>query len=127
MGALSPLRDSVASLVGEGPDHDEDEVNEHPDSNAAKRQQLQYASTDFANVEPVDAKKSEEEAQQKGRKNSLLRETSRLLQSAAAWAGCSALMNLFATGSAVHHLGFSDSVQVTFLHWFVMDSMATCV
>src|SRR5690606_1029178 len=62
-----PLGQLVALLIGEGADGDHDQVDQRPDAQAAEGDDLQDAGADLADVEAVDAKHAEEEAQQKGR------------------------------------------------------------
>ena len=47
---------------------DDDEVDERPEAEAAKREYHQYARADLADIKTMDAKRAEEKAQDGGRK-----------------------------------------------------------
>jgi hypothetical protein len=59
-----PLSDLVALLVSEGPNHDENEVNQYPDAKTAKRHELKNAGSDLPDVEAMHAQPAQKEAQQ---------------------------------------------------------------
>jgi hypothetical protein len=67
-----PLGDGVAFLIRKTSDNHHDEINESPDAQAAKSEDLQDTGFDLAYVEAVNSQNAEEEAKKKGWKYSLL-------------------------------------------------------
>ena len=63
--ALRPLGDRVAFFVGETTNNHHNEINESPDPQAAKREDLQNSSFDFADVEAVHSQDAKEKTQKK--------------------------------------------------------------
>lgn len=52
-------------LVGEGARDDQDEIDDHPDACAAKREKLEKTGAHLSNVEPMDTDHAEEQAEEK--------------------------------------------------------------
>src|SRR5687768_4851005 len=67
-----PLRDPIPFLVLELSAHEHDQVDEHPDPEAAERDELKDACPDLADVEAVRAEHAEEEAEQSGGQDALV-------------------------------------------------------
>jgi MarR-like DNA-binding transcriptional regulator SgrR of sgrS sRNA len=108
-----PLVDHVSIRITEGSDHDHDEINECPDPEATKREQLKNSSANLAGVKTVYAKEAEEEAQQRRRKNALLRETVRLLGRTATWTRMRALVHLPTAGTTKNHVSVDSRIHKT--------------
>lgn len=61
---FEPHEEPPAFFVGERANGDHDQIDQRPDAESAKREQLEEPGADFIDVEPVDAQGAEEETQQ---------------------------------------------------------------
>src|SRR5688572_25318465 len=64
---LHPVEQATILFVPEGSNNDQDQVDQRPDPESSKRYQLQEARSNFTDVETVNAKHAEKEAQEQRR------------------------------------------------------------
>jgi hypothetical protein len=105
------LVDHVPVCVTERSDDDHDEIDQRPDAEAPKREQLKNSSANLAGVKTMYAKEAEEEAQQSRRENALLRETLRLLGRTATWTRMRAFVHLPPAGTTKNHVGVDSRIH----------------